>query len=157
MALHISKRGPSWTTRTCLSYTVNVTHSCWCPSNARSPCINSHCIDLSLQKSSSLSTWNIQHLTSPSLHQVGGSISDDVLEGTFLTHLPLDKMAAILADGIYKCIFLNENDIIPIQISLKFVPLSPIDNKASLVQLMTWRRTGDKPLPEPMMIRFNDA
>ena len=36
-----------------------------------------------------------------------------------LTHLPLDKMAAILADDIFKCIFLNENDIIPIQISLK--------------------------------------
>ena len=25
------------------------------------------------------------------------------------THLPLDKMAAILADNIYKCVFLNEN------------------------------------------------
>ena len=27
-----------------------------------------------------------------------------------LTHLPQDKMAAILADDIFKCIFLNEND-----------------------------------------------
>ena len=45
-----------------------------------------------------------------------------------LTHLPLDKMAAILADDIYNCIFLNENGRIPIQISLKFVPRSPIDN-----------------------------
>ena len=25
-----------------------------------------------------------------------------------LTHLPLDKMAAILADGIFKCMFMNE-------------------------------------------------
>ena len=33
-----------------------------------------------------------------------------------LTHLPLDKMATILADDIFKCIFLNENDNIPIQI-----------------------------------------
>ena len=39
-----------------------------------------------------------------------------------LTHLPLDKMAAILADDIFKWIFLNENGRIPIQISLKFVP-----------------------------------
>ena len=30
-------------------------------------------------------------------------------------------MAAILADDISKSIFLNENDRIPIQISLKFV------------------------------------
>ena len=27
-----------------------------------------------------------------------------------LTHLPQDKMAAILADDIFKCILLNEND-----------------------------------------------
>ena len=53
-----------------------------------------------------------------------------------LTHVPLDKMAAILADDIFKCIFLNENDQIPIQISLKLVPRSPIDNKSALVQVM---------------------
>ena len=37
-------------------------------------------------------------------------------------------MAAILADDIFKCIFLKENDKILIPISLKFVPISPIDN-----------------------------
>ena len=45
------------------------------------------------------------------------------------THLHLDKMAAILADDILECIFLNENDRIPIQISLKYIPKRPIDNK----------------------------
>ena len=74
-----------------------------------------------------------------------------------LTHLRLDKMAAILADDIFKCIFLNENDRIPIQISLKFVPRGPIDNKPALVHVMAWRRTGDKPLPEPMLTPFSDA
>ena len=49
-------------------------------------------------------------------------------------------MAAILADDIFKYISLNENDIIPMQISLKFVRRSPIDNKPALVQVMTWRR-----------------
>ena len=44
-------------------------------------------------------------------------------------------MAAILADDIFKCIFLYENDRIPIQISLKLVPKSPIDNKQALVQV----------------------
>ena len=38
-------------------------------------------------------------------------------------------MASILADGIFKCIFLNENVRISIKISLKFVPKGPIDNK----------------------------
>ena len=66
-------------------------------------------------------------------------------------------MAAIFADDILKCIFLNENSRIPIGISLKFVPRNPIDNKPALVQVMVWRRTGDKPLPEPMMTHFTDA
>ena len=37
------------------------------------------------------------------------------------------------------------------KISLKFVPKGPIDNKASLVQVMAWLRAGDKPLSEPMV------
>ena len=36
-------------------------------------------------------------------------------------HLYLDEMAAILTDDNFKCIFLNENDRIRIQISVKFV------------------------------------
>ena len=65
-------------------------------------------------------------------------------------------MAAILVD-IFKCIFLNESDKILIQISLKLVSRSPIDNKPALVQVMVWRWTGDKPLSEPMMAQFTDA
>ena len=70
---------------------------------------------------------------------------------------PLDKMLTILADDNFKCISLNEYDRIPIRISLKFVPRSPIDNKPALVQETAWRRTGDKPLPELMLIRFTVA
>ena len=67
-------------------------------------------------------------------------------------------MATNLADDILNCIFLNENDDrTPIQISLKYVPRSPIDNKPAMVQVMAWRRTGGKPLPEPMMVQFIDA
>ena len=66
-------------------------------------------------------------------------------------------MAAILADDNFKCIFLNENDRIPIRISLRFVPRSSIDNKLALVQVMAWCRTSDKPLPELMQTQFNDA
>ena len=35
--------------------------------------------------------------------------------------------------------------------------MGPIDNKSVLVQVMAWRRTGDKPLPEPMLDEFTDA
>ena len=66
-------------------------------------------------------------------------------------------MGAVLADNIFKCIFLNENDRIVIQISLKFVPRSPINNKSALVQVMAWHQTGNNPLPEPLMTQFTDA
>ena len=66
-------------------------------------------------------------------------------------------MATNLADGIFKCIFVNENDRIPIQLSLKFVPLSSIGNTPALSYVMAWRRSGDKPLPEPMMTQLIDA
>ena len=66
-------------------------------------------------------------------------------------------MAAILADDNFKCIFLNKNDRIPIRISPQIVPRSPIDNKPILVQVMVWRRAGDKPLPELMLTQFTDA
>ena len=65
-------------------------------------------------------------------------------------------MAVILADNIFKYIFLNENDRITIQISLNFVPMSPTDNMPALVQVMAWCRTGDKPLSEPMLTQFID-
>ena len=57
-----------------------------------------------------------------------------------LTHLPLDEMAAILTEDIFKCIFLNENYRILILILLKFVARGPVDNKSSLVKVMAWRQ-----------------
>ena len=54
-------------------------------------------------------------------------------------------------DDILKCIFLNENAWISIKISLNFVPKVQINNIPTLVQIMAWRRPGDKPLSDPMM------
>ena len=55
-------------------------------------------------------------------------------------------------DDHFKCIFLNENVWILIKISLKFVPQHSINNIPALVHIMAWRRLGDKPLSEPMMV-----
>ena len=60
-------------------------------------------------------------------------------------------MVAILTDENFKYIFLNENDRIPIRISLKFVPRSPIDNKSALVQV------GLVPNRRQAIIRNNDG
>ena len=58
-------------------------------------------------------------------------------------------------DDIFKCICWNENMWIFITISLKFVPRGQINNIPALVQIMAWRRPGDKPLSEPMMFRLS--
>ena len=69
-----------------------------------------------------------------------------------LTHWGRDKMAAIFADDMFKCIFLNENVWISIEISLKFVPKGSINKNPALFQIMAWRHPGDKLLSEPMMV-----
>ena len=56
------------------------------------------------------------------------------------------------ADNNFKHIFLTENVRIPIKISLKFVPKGQINSFPSLFQIMAWRRPGDKPLSESMML-----
>ena len=50
------------------------------------------------------------------------------------------------ADDTLKCIFLNESVWILIMISLKFLPLGPINNIPALV--------GGMPFSEPMMVRL---
>ena len=57
-------------------------------------------------------------------------------------------------DDMFKCIFLNENVWISIEISLKFFPTGPVNNIPAMVQIMAWRRPGDKLLSEPMMVRL---
>ena len=61
------------------------------------------------------------------------------------------------AGAIFKCIFMNGRFCIFIQITLKFVPKGQIDNRPALVQVMAWRRTGDKPLPGSMVTQFINA
>ena len=61
-----------------------------------------------------------------------------------VTHLPLNKMAAI-SQTIFSNAFnasLNENIFISIKISLKFIPNDLISSIPALVQIMAWRRPG---------------
>ena len=58
------------------------------------------------------------------------------------------------ANDIFQWIFLNANVWISIVISLKFVPNGQFCNIPSLVQLIVWRRSDDKPLSEPMIVNL---
>ena len=58
------------------------------------------------------------------------------------------------ADDSFKCIFLNENVLISIKISLNCIPKGLINNIPALVQIMAWCWPGDKPLSEPMTVNL---
>ena len=66
-------------------------------------------------------------------------------------------MAAISQTTVSNALSWMKSFFISIRISLKIVHKSPIDNKAALVQVMARCRTGDQPLPEPMLAQFTDA
>ena len=68
-------------------------------------------------------------------------------------HIYANNMAA----DIFRCIFLNKDNRIPIQISIKLIAKSPINYKPVFVQVMAWRRTGDKTFHQPIPAQFTDA
>ena len=61
-------------------------------------------------------------------------------------------MAAIFQTTFAGAFSWKKNVSISINISMKFVLKGPISNILALVQKMAWRRLGDKPLSEPMMV-----
>ena len=82
----------------------------------------------------------------------GVCFTNKILPKPILNSLRPRRNRRYNADDIFKWIFLNENVWIPIKISLKFVPKGPSNNIPALVQIMAWRRSGDKPSSEPMMV-----
>ena len=102
-------------------------------------------------------SWNVNSLLTSTAKSYWQELKRFYAAHVMKQHLLLDKMAAISADDIFKCIFVNENHRILIEISLKFVPRGPIDNKLALIKRMAWRQIGSKPLSEPMLTRFIDA
>ena len=67
-----------------------------------------------------------------------------------LTYWGRDKIATI-SQTTFSKEFFNQNVQISINISMRFVPKGPINNIPALVQMMVWRRLGEKPLSEPMV------
>ena len=76
-----------------------------------------------------------------------------LLHGAWVNSLKPRQNGRLFADDTFKRIFLNDNISISTKNSLKFVPEGLINNIPVLVLIMAWRRPGDKPLSEPMMVR----
>ena len=59
-----------------------------------------------------------------------------------------------LTDEIFKCIFCNEKIQSWIKVLWSFCPRDPINYNPALVQIMAWRRPGDKPLSQTIVINI---
>ena len=105
--------------------------------------------------------------------RLGNRHQNNILTGPTLVTIPVYMLACVIweigsyvntlrprqngchfPDDIFKCICMNENIWISILISLKFVPKDQINNIPALVQITTWCRPDDKPLPEPIMVNL---
>ena len=88
------------------------------------------------------------------LRSRGHAVSVDTLIGTAINTVKPRENGHHFADDTFKGIFLNENVIISIKISLRCASKGPINNIPTLVQMMAWCRPCDEPLSEPMMVRL---
>ena len=88
-------------------------------------------------------------------HRRGAIISEPMMV-SLLTHICVTQPQWIntfrprqkgchFADDIFRLVSSYEKCSLLIQISLRFVPNGPIDSMATLVQIMAWHQTGDKP------------
>ena len=84
---------------------------------------------------------------------VKGGILITKTNGVSINSLRPRQNGRLFADDTFKRIFLNENIRISTKNSLKFVPKGFINTIPALVLIMVWRRQGDKPLFEPMLVR----
>ena len=95
---------------------------------------------------------NIDADTNTNTKSTTARIKAGAASAAFVNTLRPRQNECHFADDIFKCIFLNKNCSIPIKNSLKFVPKGPINYIPALVQIMAWRRPGDRPLSEAMMV-----
>ena len=68
-----------------------------------------------------------------------------------LTVWALNKMAAISQKTFSNAFSLRNIFVFAFLFNWNLLPGVSIDNRSALVQVMAWRRRGDKPLPETMM------
>ena len=71
--------------------------------------------------------------------------------------LSLWKKGRHFADHLLSEIALMKNFVFWFKFHWSFFPKGLVDNKAPLVQVLAWCRTGDKPLPEPIHRRLYAA
>ena len=93
--------------------------------------VNPHCMRVFMRVFYEIKLWHLTPLNSSGPRPYGRHFAGNIFEHIFLTE--------------YVWISLNLTDSIP-KVRIIYIP--------ALVQIMAWRRPGDKPLPEPIMHRL---
>ena len=70
----------------------------------------------------------------------------------FPEHIEAEANGGHFADDTFKCIFLNENVRIFVEVQLNLFPNDRLNNTPALFQIMVCRLVGTQPLCEPMMV-----
>ena len=100
-----------------------------------------------------LSLWNIRpHFISQKHFNTSASCGISSCRCITFNTLRPRQNCRYFVDDSFKCIFLKKNVWTLLKISLFIVPKVRINNIPTLVQIMAWRRPGDKLLSEPMMV-----
>ena len=68
-----------------------------------------------------------------------------------------DEMGVIFDGRHFQINFITVNCYILLLISLISISKFPTDNMSALVQVKAWCRTGDKPIPDPVLIKIYDT
>ena len=66
-------------------------------------------------------------------------------------------MVDILQMTTWNAFYLIKKNVFWLKFHWSLIPEVQLTNKATLVQVMAWRKTGDKPLPEQIMTQFTNA
>ena len=137
--------------------------TCFTPEQQQSTMLNTFVVVKPIRHQKSCNLINFTHTelwqsaVCPMYISIWSSGAPDIFSrqlGSFFNTLRPRQNGRHFADDIFKRILFNENVSIAIKISLKFVPKGSINDIPALVQIMAWRRPGDKPLSEPMMVNL---
>ena len=102
-------------------------------------------------------TCEMNHAGSPSYHHISGNVRKMIsgVVDNFLFQL-VNTRSPLFSIRHFQMYFL-EWEWISIKISLIFVLEGPINSIPTLIPIMVWCQSGDKPLSEWMMAEFIDA
>ena len=113
------------------------------------------CCDQSGPARRTMTTWSSQQTShGSSVRAIHGVTPVSLNSGTL--HVSPRLIGVYFADGILNIILLHKIGVFLFTFHWSFFLNGSIDINSALVQMMPWPRTGEWPLPQPMVAMFID-